>query len=95
LQDTRNKVDDEFIKKNYVFFIVDVSLYFCGPKCFGDELCMNKYESNYHIHMDLNMLVSYYNYLVLDLCHYLILVCTCEYVHGYALNIVKIHSFCV
>jgi hypothetical protein len=36
---------------------MDVSLYFCGPKYFGDELYMNKYEFNYHIRMDLNILV--------------------------------------
>jgi hypothetical protein len=33
-----------------------------------------------------------YNYLILDLYHYLILVFICEYVHGYVLNIVNIHS---
>jgi hypothetical protein len=52
---------------------MDVSLYFHGPKYFGDELCMNKYGSNYHIRMDLNMLVLHYNYLILDFCHFLIL----------------------
>jgi hypothetical protein len=59
-----------------VHFIIDVSLYFRGPKYFGDELCMNKYGSNYHIRMDLNMLVLPYNYLILDFCHFLILVFT-------------------
>jgi hypothetical protein len=54
---------------------------------------MNKYGSNYHIYMDLKILVWHYNYLVLHLCHYLILVCTCEYVHGYTLNIINKHSF--
>jgi hypothetical protein len=72
---------------------VDVSLYFRGHNYFGDELCINKYRSNYHIHMNLNMLVWHYNYLILYLCHYLILVLTCEYVHGYALNIVNIYLF--
>jgi hypothetical protein len=70
---------------------VDVSLCFHGPNYFGDELCMNKYGSNYYIRMNLNMLVWHYNYLTLDLFHYLILVLTCEYIHGYALNIINIH----
>jgi hypothetical protein len=39
------------------------------------------------------MLVWHYNYLILNLCHYLILVFTFEFVHGYALNIVNIPSF--
>jgi hypothetical protein len=66
---------------------------FCGSKYFGDELCMYKCESNYHICMELNILVWHYNYLILDLCHYLILIFTYEYVYSYALNIVNIHSF--
>jgi hypothetical protein len=74
---------------------MDVSLIFLGPKNFVDELCMNKYRSNYHIRMNLNMLVWHYNYLIFNLCHYLFLVFTCEYVHGYALNILNIHSFFV
>jgi hypothetical protein len=64
---------NERCMSNYVHFTVDVSLYFRGPKYFGDGLCMNNYGSNYHICMDLNMLGLHYNYLILDLCHYLIL----------------------
>jgi hypothetical protein len=39
------------------------------------------------------MLVWHYNYLILNLYHYLILVFTFEFVYGYALNIVNIPSF--
>jgi hypothetical protein len=74
---------------------MNVSLYFCGHKYFDYELYMNKYGSNYHIHMDLNLLVCHYNYLTFDHCHYLILVFTCKYVYDYTLNIVNTHSFFV
>jgi hypothetical protein len=74
---------------------MDVSLYFCGHKYFDYELYMNKYGSNYHIRMDLNILVCHYNYLTFDHCHYLILVFTCKYVYDYTLNIVNTHSFFV
>jgi hypothetical protein len=74
---------------------MDVSLYFCGHKYFDYELYMNKYGSNYHIRMDLNILVCHYNYLTFDHCHYLILVFTCKYVYDYTLNIVNTHSFCL
>jgi hypothetical protein len=63
--------------------------YFCGPNYFGDELCMNKYEPSYYICMNPNILVSHYNYLILDFCHYLILVLTCQYIHGSVLNIIN------
>jgi hypothetical protein len=43
------------------------------------------------IRMNPNMLVWHYNHLILGLCHYLILVLNCQYVHGYALNIINIH----